>query len=405
MNRNLVVIITTAVLFGLSFGVYDLVLPLWLKENGISYSLMGWIYAVSNLMMMLIPIVVGSAADFFGRKRFFSLSLAACAGACLATPMTANVIAQMFFRLLQRAANGVYQALSDVLLFETSAKKFLLSVRLARGFEFTCHALAALLVFFLVYGKSGGQSLALPMFVAFGMLTLAFVLVLGWLREPRGEELRKLDRKPINPLGLPKVLILLAGFNFVFQLGLSISHSQMQLLFFEDKFDLPNHQVAIVSVVHRISLGVPMVLASFWVTKPSKWLFATTVAVEGVFVSATVLPATVYGAVAVWFVHDPIGAAIWAPINSWYMQEYARPDHRAADVATVLAMSTLGMVIGPVLAGWLAEYPGSVPAPLSGAIDLPFFFSGIIVVVSAAFVCFLPKSRSKAPAGSSSASS
>ena len=39
----------------------------------------------------------------------------------------------------------------------------------------------------------------------------------------------------------------------------------------------------------------------------------------------------VVGAVAVWFLHDPIGAAIWVPMNSWYMQHYARPDRRAAD--------------------------------------------------------------------------
>ncbi|MBN1346967.1 MAG: MFS transporter [Phycisphaerae bacterium] len=393
MKRNLVIIVVTAVLFGLAFGIYELILPLWLKRNGISYKQMGWIYAVSNVMMMLVPIVAGWLADHFGRKRFFSASVAACAAACLATPMTASVVAQTGLRLLQRAATGVYQALQEVLIFETNAIQFIVSIRLARGFEYTCHAVAALLVFFLVIGKTSTESLALPMYLAVTMLVIAFVLVVRWLREPREQQTRRLDVKRINPFGLPKVLILLAGFNFLFNAGLSISHSQLQLLFFEDKFDLANSQVAIVAIVHRISLGLPMMLAAFWMTRPRKWLFALTVALEGVFVSATVLPTTVVGAVAVWFLHDPIGAAIWVPMNAWYMQQFARPDHRAADVATVLAMGTLGMAIGPILGGYLAEWPGHVPAPLSGAIDLPFFVSGVIVFFSAALVCFLPRAR------------
>jgi hypothetical protein len=195
----------------------------------------------------------------------------------------------------------------------------------------------------------------------------------------------------INPFGLPRSLILLAVFNFVFMAGLSISHSQMMVLFFFDKFQLAEHQVAWVSIAHRISLGLPMIIAAIWVTRPSKWLFAATVLLEGVFVSLTVFPTTVVGAVAVWFLHDPFGAAIWAPMNAWYMQQYARPERRAADVATVLAMGTLGSGLGPILAGKLADYGGYVPSALSGAIDLPFFLSGAIVAASAILVCFLPK--------------
>lgn len=391
MRRNVFVITITAVIFGLSFGIYDLVLPLWLKDNNISYAQMGWIYAASNLMMMLVPIGAGWLADLFGRKRFFSASLACCAVACLITPMTASVAAQTILRVLQRAASGVYEALQGVLVFETSSAAFLLNIRLARGFEFTCHALGALVVYLLVMGRTGKDVLALPMFLAFGLLLVSFVLVVGWLREPPPEQAATLVKKRINLFGLPRVLILMAAFNFVFQIGLSISHSQMQLLFFEDKFDLAKQHVAVISILHRMSLGIPMMLAAFWVTRPNRGLFVFTVVLEGLFVSATVFPTSVVGAVAVWFVHDPIGAAIWVPMNAWFMQEYARPERRASDVATVLAMSTLGMAIGPLIAGWLADYSGPVPSFLSGSIDLPFFVSGLVVTLSGILVCFLPK--------------
>jgi len=397
MRRNLVVITVTAVLFGLSFGVYDLVLPLWLKTNGISYMQMGWIFAASNLMMMLVPIVAGWLADLFGRKRFFATSLACCAGACLVTPMTANVAAQTGLRVVQRAAWGVYQSLQGVLVFETHRASFILSIRLARGFEFTCNALGAFLVWLLIRGQTNADKLAMPMYVACGLLIAAFVMVLGWLREPTRDDAEPVRKGGFSPFGLPPVLILLAVFNFVFMLGLSLSHSQMMVLFFYEKFQLAEHHVAWVSMLHRVSLGLPMIVAAFWVTRPYKWLFAATVALEGVFVSATVFPSSVVGAVAVWFLHDPIGAAIWAPMNSWYIQHYARPDRRAADVATVMAMTTLGTVIGPIVAGSLADYGGTVPAPLSGAIDLPFFVSGLVVMLSAGLVCFLPKARQGGP--------
>ncbi len=42
MRRNLVVVTLAAVLFGLAFGVYNLVLPLWLTTHGIDYIQMGW---------------------------------------------------------------------------------------------------------------------------------------------------------------------------------------------------------------------------------------------------------------------------------------------------------------------------------------------------------------------------
>lgn len=393
MRRNLSVITVTAVVFGLSFGVYDLVLPLWLKANDISYGQMGWIFAVSNGMMMLVPIVTGWLADRFGRKRFFATSLAACAAACAVTPLTAHLGAQTLLRILQRAATGVYETLQGVLVFETSSSRFIYSIRMARGFEFTCNALGALLVWALIKGQTDVDKLAMPMFVTASLLMAAFVLILIMLREPAvvADELAK--KAKINPFGLPPVLILLAVFNFAFMFGLSISHSQMMILFFYDKFQLAEHQVAWVSIAHRVSLGLPMIIAAIWVTRPNKWLFAATVLLEGVFVSLTVFPTTVVGAVAVWFLHDPFGAAIWAPMNAWYMQKYARPERRAADVATVLAMGTLGSGIGPIIAGKLADYGGHVPAALSGAIDLPFFFSGAIVAASAIFVCFLPKAR------------
>ena len=390
MHRNLLVITITAVLFGLAFGVYDLVLPLWLAAQEINYVQMGWIFAVSNGVMIFVPIVTGWLADRFGRKNFFATSIGVCSLACLLTPMSAHMIAQTLMRLLHRTAAGVYEALQGVLVFESNRGRFMAFIRLARGGELTCHAMGAFLVWVLLSRHGLGTDLSIPLYAAFGLLVIAAVLVVVALREPKVDAADPLSQRRFNPIGLPRVLILLAAFNFVFMLGLSISHCHMMILFFKDKFDLADGQVAIVSMVHRVSLGLPMLLAGFWATRPSRPVFIITLVLEGAFISLTILPPGAVGAVAVWFIHDPIGAAIWAPMNAWYMQHYARPRQRAADVATVMAMSTLGMAIGPVIAGYLAVYEG----PLVGsvrAIDLPFFASGLVVAASAVFVFFLPK--------------
>ena len=79
-------------------------------------------------------------------------------------------------------------------------------------------------------------------------------------------------------------------------------------------------------------------------------------------------------------------------MNAWHIQHYVRPERRETDVATVMAMITPGMPLGPIIAGGLAEYEGPLPPVISGAIDLPFLASGLVVAISAVLGCFLPKS-------------
>ncbi len=392
MRSNFITIAIVAVLFGLAFGIYDLVLPLWLKINDISYKQMGWIYALSNGVMVIVPLITGRLSDRSGRRFFYGASLVSCGVACAVTPLTVSVFGQTILRVLQRSASGVYESLQSVLLFETDRRQFFSSIRSARGFELTCHALGAVIVMAIVHGPSGQDRLAQPLYVAAGLLAVAFVLVMLRLREPKSDESEPATGPQMSLLGLSPALLLLAAFNMMFMFGLSISHSQMMVLFFYDKFNLTEHQAAWVSIVHRLSLGVPLLLAGIWVVRPVKWLFVVSLVLEGVFIAVTVLPTSAVAAVAIWFIHDPIGAALWMPINSWYIQRYARPHRRAADAAFVLGAATLGSVFGPLVAGRLAAYSGNITFPgISGAIDLPFVASGLVVAGSAILVLLLPK--------------
>jgi len=395
MRGNVAVILIAAVLVGLSVGVYDVVLPHWLQANGISYAQMGWIFALSNLVMMPLPILTGRLADLFGRKRVFASGLACCTVACGTTPATATVFGQMLLRLVQQAGTSIYSSLQGVLVFESSRSTFLRLIARTQGGEAVFTALGSASVLILLHREATVTDLSRPFYLAGGLLALALILVLIKLREPQKAPAPELTRRRFNPLALPSVLILLTAYNFIFQVGLSMSHSQMALLFFYDKFHLVRRDTAWINVVHRISFGLPMVLSTFLIRRSNKWVFAGTVVLEGIFISATALPRSVTSAVALWFFHDALGASIWAPMNQWYMQHYARPEHRASNVATVIAISALGNTVGPIVAGWMAHSTLPVPYPLSGTIDLPFFFSGAVVILSVIPLLFLPQAKTE----------
>jgi len=60
-------------------------------------------------------------------------------------------------------------------------------------------------------------------------------------------------------------------------------------------------------------------------------------------------------------------------VSKTLIQRYSRQESRAYDVSKVAAFSTLGLIIGPLIAGWLAGI----------SISAPFFAAGMIMIVSA----------------------
>ena len=77
----------------------------------------------------------------------------------------------------------------------------------------------------------------------------------------------------------------------------------------------------------------------------------------------------------VWCLHDLVGSSVWYPIQERYVQLFARPESRGADVAKVAALTTLGSVIGIALAGHVMDFSAGLPA-------LPFLVGGGICCLS-----------------------
>jgi len=122
---------------------------------------------------------------------------------------------------------------------------------------------------------------------------------------------------------------------------------------------------------HAFGLFVVAWAASRWAGAPvhvAGWLF-----VVGIVLSTSGMIAHAGIATAVWLCHDLIGAGIWQPTQMAIMQHLAKPESRAAEVSKVMALSYLGWVVGPPLAGVL----------YSRAHGLPFVAGGVFMVISA----------------------
>ena len=95
----MILLIIASAAFGLSIGLYDLLMPLFLDHAGISYGNMGVIFSFSAIFLFFIRIYAGHISDIIGRKHVFSLSLLFCSIANLFTPFSIHIVPQMVFKV------------------------------------------------------------------------------------------------------------------------------------------------------------------------------------------------------------------------------------------------------------------------------------------------------------------
>ena len=75
MNRNIKIVLAVSVFFGAATGIYEFVLPYYLKERGLSFESMATIFAAAAAGMLVLRVLMGRLADVWGRKLFYGLSL------------------------------------------------------------------------------------------------------------------------------------------------------------------------------------------------------------------------------------------------------------------------------------------------------------------------------------------
>ncbi len=376
MGRNVRVLLVVSVLFGVAGGIYEIVLPYYLKDQGLSFTNMGYVFAASTLAMFVVRIGLGGLADRWGSKRLYAVAVASVALACFGTPLTSGLALLIIFKTLREVGVLARDTAHPILLFAEGRSRFADFIGKTRGVEFFFQALGTLLagLGWVMLGLRG------MFWAAAAALVLALLLLgLGVRTTPRREPAPGAKLGTLLSFDLPRNLQVIMVANFIFSIGLSTSHSFIMPLFFTEKFGVDAAQVSTVMVLHRLTSVLPLLFAGYLSARHYKSVYIGAFIIEGVTIAAGGLIPNFFWAAAVWLLHDLLGAGVWIPIQSAIIQEECREGSRGLDLSKTLAFSALGGAVGPVLAGYLAGI----------SVSAPYVVSGILVTISAGVLCAL----------------
>lgn len=379
MNRNVKTVLFVSVLFGASTGIYEFVLPFYLEEQGISPEAMGAIFAVAAAGMLGLRIIMGRLADLWGRKLFYGLALGGSAAAMWFTSLVGSVAGQATLKTLRDAMLLTRETVHPIILYEESRGHFMRWLGKTRGFEFlfqACGTVVAGVTIVTALGAGGNLRLG-AVLTGLGFLTFALVFRERWTRPEKvvanGGVLRAV--RQLVDLDLHRNLKVLAVSILIFNIGLTVSHTFVMMLYFPAKFGVSKEVAGWVMVGHRLTISLPLLfIAGALVQRHLKAVYIWTLIAEGAVISVSALIPNFHGAAGVWLLHDLIGAGVWTPIQSLIIQEYTRPETRALEMGKVLAFGSIGTIVGPALAGPLYQRVG---------LDAPFIASGMLMIAAA----------------------
>lgn len=372
MSRNVWIVLGASVLFGIAFGIYEFVFPFYLKQHGMTSRDMGLIFSVSAAVIFFVRIYAGHLSDRIGRKALYAWSLGLCGAAHFLTPLAGRLAPLVLLKSLREMAVFLRESIHPVLLFEDDRGRFMDSIGKTRGMEYLFQGGGTLLAGGLVAWAGYGGLLSMGG-VCLTLGVLGFALLFrerGFAPEPEEDDGARLNIWS----DLPPKLKLLAVSGFVFNVGLACSHCFVMPLFFRERFDASDLSVATVLMVHRITIALPLMLAGLMVRGNHKAMYIGFLTYEGLALIGGGLIPSFWPATIIWLTHDLIGAGVWVPIQSNYIQRYARENSRGRDTATCLAVGALGAIVGPLLAAEL-YHPQMLGAP--------FAVGGVLMIVSA----------------------
>jgi len=252
-------------------------------------------------------------------------------------------------------------------LHDEDRSKYVDRVGKTRGFQSVAEAFATFGTGFLLARQAYAGS-----FAASAAVLLIGVVIFLFAYCPRPSNSTTPRRSPslreVLAFDLPAPLVVLTLSSFIFTVGLSISHCFVMQLFWARRFGVSTPVTGTILMLHRFTIALPLLLVGWVVKKPLKSVFIAFLILEGLSLTASGLIPRFLPATVVWLAHDLIGAGVWVPIQSAFIQKYSREDRRGRDVSKVLALGSLGWIFGPLLAGGIFDRWYGGPFVLSGAI-------------------------------------
>jgi len=406
VRRNVLILVVVECLFGLSFGVYELAFPLFLDDNGVRIETIGLVLAAGAAVNFLIVVHGGRLADRFGRKGIYGLNYLALGVVSAATPLVPHVAYLTVLKTLQQACTSLSRSLRGVLVYESvKVERFTRVFGQVVGLETTCHTLGFACVGFAGIGTGAALSYRGLFLIGGAALAAAAILFAVLFREVRVSaptEVVRLSLRTLFAFDLHHKLYLIIAAGFIIGVGFGISHA-VWMLYFRRQLEGPwagdlagfdawlravwprlaavwtggeqGAQFALISLIailHRLMMGVPMFFLAPLLTRRFKGLYVAAMAVQGLVIAAPAVVDWTTGSfllvTVAWVIHDMLGASVWVPIQERFIQQYSRPQRRAADVAKAKALMALGLVLGVALAGPVMAVDPALPFFVGGGL-------------------------------------
>jgi DHA1 family multidrug resistance protein-like MFS transporter len=374
-RTGLIALAVSTWFFGFSFGLYEILLPLYMDSLSISLMDIGYVFTISALFIAFLSLILGAKSDIYGRKIFMTSALLLGGFSHLLTPLFSSVIMIAIVKIMFDSAVAVRGAVFTPMVYEQDRQSFISSYSRISGLEFISQAIglisAGLLVSIFDYRAAFTISSTLQII---GFLILA--LFFKENRKIREKDVLKINGKGNVEKKFSRELKILSISGIVLLTGSSATHLFTMTLFFSKKFLLSPEVLSILMTLHRLSLGVPM-LYSDRIIKGSKrvsyksflMLFTT---MQGLFTALATVPESFLASAFIWLLHDPFGASVWFTLRNFLIQKYSKDETRGRDFNIVSFISSMGSVIGPFMAGCF----GSIN------INLPFLIGGLIMILS-----------------------
>ncbi|MFH0748786.1 MAG: MFS transporter [Candidatus Bathyarchaeota archaeon] len=379
-SRSLKILVVETVIFGLCSAAFEILFSLYLDSLHVSLSVMGIIFSISGLVSFLVTIILGAESDVRGRKLFYSASLLLGSVTSFFVPFLKGMWELTFTRISKDITLRIRQGIHPTFVFEHVRLGYAKIIATVHGLELTSNGLGTFL--------AGSMVLYLGFQNSFFMLGLLFIgafVVFQMVKEPNRPKGERKSFREMYRFDISTQLKIISVYNLIFGIGLSICHTAFIFtLFFVRKFAVDSVTLSIILSLHNFTFGLPLLIMSKLFARPNLDLKKALMAgnlIMGLSHIITAFIPVLIPAAAIWYIHDIFGAAIFQPAQRTLIQQYSRDKSRGKDVNITNAFTSIGMFIGPVTGGYLAQID----------INLPFIIGGAVIAL--ATLSLLPLNR------------
>ena len=387
-------------LCSLPLFILAFLLPIYAQELGASASDIGGLFAVFSLAMIVVRPLVGLAIDRYGRRSFLLVGLGAYMLAMAVFTLSDTIVMLYVARLIQ----GVGAALTWIAAY-TIAAEFAVSERRGEAIGAADGASER----GAVYGAivAFGVLVWLPLrsgwiLVFMGYTVCALIGVyLAWRRVPdskasipptrsetRARPLPAPPRRPLAPFNLGALSILTGGLGRLLVIVLLTKASQalvnpLLLIFLRDQFALELWQLAMAYLPAALILG----FLPARIGRLSDQIGRPPLIVTGLMISAItscIMPSlSSLGWFVIVFALNAFGIVTATPAQKAMAGDLTRREHWGRAFGLYTFTASLGIVIGPLLGGWLYDQVGRAT---------PFYANAVLLMVSALWAVLMIRS-------------